>query len=545
MNPGRLSYPAQLWAAALFTIAAAARATYFDLDRIVLQSSDEVGYIKAGLSAMQDQWNVYSFPLHSLTYALTGVFEADPVRNFQINGFIPFFLVVFLLQALVIKYTRSPLLAVLSCVPLLLSTEIGILAWPHANQTACMVILAGLLFLPDRPGLDRVAVHFTVLGFAAAFARSELALALYAVFAVVLAYVAARCARYPREWVSRLFGTVLPVAAVTVGLSMAMAQPVLLDRYRSWAAFTQHFSYSLSLRTNMDEDPWIQDAEVAGRYFGEARSISHAIVENPAAVFEHVWHNFRMLVSWVFSPDTVAATGWVVVIALYAIVAARTGWACIAAMRHARVPVPRLRKVLTLVFPAPVLLMVVLIFPRPNYLQFAYVLGAACLVAGWDSRLGKRIENRFLKSLSSCTTSAALVAGALVLGLMQPIPRQADPVRAAVEAVRASMTSSQAVEEWEMLSTNGGHTCVFIHRNCQEVALQGMSGERFVQRLSDRRTAFLLVGSEQLRFVPDETRQLLAAIGRDPAAQGWQPVRGLPGTWSLYRRTETVAAYPE
>jgi len=537
MDKQKIPYSTQLCVAALFTLAAAAHATYFDLGRIILQPSDEVDYMQRGLHAMGAQWNIYSFPLHSLTYAFTSFLEGDPIRNFELNGVVPFFLVAFLLQALVIRHAQRSLVAIVLCAPLLLSTKIGMLAWPHPNQTACILVLAGLLLMPRVPSPGQTAAHFTALTFVAAFARSEFALALYAVLAVTLTFVGTRCIRSPKERYGLLSGILLPTVIVIVGLTLALGRPILLDRYRSWAAFTQHFSYGLSLRTHLDQNPWTQNDQIAAQYFGKATTIGQAIVANPSAFFGHIWYNFRQLIDWLLGSDAPAAAGMAIVVILYALSLLKHGRSFIHSLRSGRMPAGRYRKLLILLLPLPSLLLITLIFPRPNYLQLVYVVTAASVAAaegaGWNRLWRNRIPN-------FNAAAWALSLGTLVVGLVRPVSAQPDPVLSVVRIINSTVEYADASATATLYSNVDG-ICTFVRRQCVQHSLEDLADRQSpAQMTGEKALLFLAVNDTELRFVQDKTLQALRSIETDPQKYGWQKANNSPESWHFYRMADRI-----
>lgn len=539
-DPGAQLPPLVLYSfAAAFTFAAAARATYFDAGRVVLEHTDEIGYLLSGLRRMEAAWNIYSFPLHCLTYALTSFFEPDPIRIYQLNGLVPFFLMVFLLLCLSIQRTGGLLVGIALATPLLLSREIGLAAWPHSNQTACIVVLLGVLLLRPGARFAHVNLHFVVVFFSAAFARSEFALALYALLAITASWLLGWYwhRRDARGWFDRFAVLIALSGLAAAAMTLILGKPVLRDKYRSLNAFSQHFAYGLSQRTSIEQEPWSQHVEVFQRHFGEATTILGALAANPGAFFQHIGFNLLQLAKWVASADVVAALTCLALAGACSVFAFRIGRRIANFARHGVTARAELAKISVLAAVLPSLILVVLIYPRTNYLQMVYVLLATAFIYCLPAFSVPEILRHALSS------GATLVVALLVLIGIEVLPARADPVRNLVETVRSTLGTREHAQPWKALSTDP--LCSFVHRLCDDVDLRTLAAAKLGRELEDPSTRLILMSSSMLRLVPRETAQVLAAfVGADAAKHGWTAVPDLPQGWTAYRRASAFAAVP-
>lgn len=507
-----------------FIFASIAFITQFDLSRFPIARSDEMHYLNAGLQRMGEQWNIYSFPVHSLAYAITGLFEANPVRNYQFNAFAPFFLMVFLLQLHVLRCTRSLFSAILVAAPLLLAPEMGITAWPHTNQTVCIIFLAGMLTLPAEPSWSRITHHFIILYFLMAFARSEQILALYLMLVLVGSWAFFSFFQLKNWHIWRLkIGWVLLSAGVLISaLSFLMGKPILLDKYRSLAAFSQHFAYSLSLRSDLAEHPWTQSPIVFERYFGEATSISQAMFNNPSIFLNHVLSNCTQFIKWAVQSDPIGAVGWTLAFVFYAVSLVGLLFKILRDRRSDSVRDERFGSLVIGIAPLPSLLLLLLIFPRANYLQMSYVL----LVASSAAIAAPLTLPRLMPIKASL--GATGVVAIIMLTLLQPLDKKTDPVVAVIRTLEKDIRTQQ-YDTLRIASSD--ILCGFIAQPCEHVSV-GHGVEKLVAGLQNGPVDYLVIGKhpeleDNLDERIDHLRQLKEADTWQslPAPQGWKILR--------------------
>lgn len=510
---------------ALFTFAALVFTTFLDLDRFPIAGSDEIGYLNAGLNDLSNQWNIYSFPLHSLTYALTGLFEADPIRNYKLNAFLPFFLMVFLLQLHVLKATKSALFAVLVSAPLLLASDIGVTAWPHANQTVCIIFLSGLLLVPRDGPLSAIVACLVTMYFLMAFTRSEQMLALYLALAVVgigliLALIKLRNLR---AWGRLFLGPLALMVVLIVALSSLMGSPVLLDKYRSLSAFSQHYAYGLSLRSALEEHPWIEHRAVFERSFGDTTSISGALQANAAEFTAHVLSNITQFGRWVVSSDPVGGIGWLLALLLF-VTALLLFLRRLLRGEYDNLDPGRL---ICLAAPAPSIVLILLIFPRANYLQMGYVmLIAAALFMLRPNDLPTRTRN-------AGTAALAVLAAIGILALITPVPKQGDPHETVLRILSRDI-ARDGKEELRVARTIG--ICPFLPLPCNEVRIQHTQTDLDASLQDTNLDYIILAQHPDWSDLQEDLGPYLEGRFANGTLPSWQALKA-PDGWHVLRQT--------
>jgi hypothetical protein len=514
----------------LFTFAAMVFTTFLDLDRFPIKGSDEIGYLNAGLNNLSNQWNIYSFPIHSLTYALTGFVEADPLRNYKLNAFVPFFLMAFLLQLNVLRWTGSVLLAVLTAAPLFLAPEMGVRAWPHPNQTVCIILLGGLLLLPRNATLATTFAHFVTIFFLMAFTRSEQMLAFYLAALLISVWVVLALFKSPNRdvWMRRFLGPIVLSLALIATLSSLMGLPILLDRYRSLSAFSQHFAYGLSLRTDLAEHPWLDHAIVFERVFEDATSISGALRVNPSEFFGHLLSNFTQLARWAIDSDPIGALSWLLALLFFAGVGMIFVRRIMSGWQSGQFRNRDAARLICLAVPLPSLVLILLIFPRANYIQMSYVL---LVVTSFFLLMWTDIPRIFRVPVSR---HLAVLVAILVLVLIPPVPERPDPQGDVVQILRNDALR-QGVVEMEIISTSG--ICPFIEVPCRQIEIP-RTREGLTASLRDSSAQYVVLAPHPER--PDLQEDLLGHLDRMQEAEElfrWQ-VLDSPDGWRLLRALE-------
>lgn len=503
----------------IFVLASMAFATYFDPDRFLIGQSDEIHYLNAGLHHMSTQWNIYSFPMHSLTYALTGLFESNPVRNYQLNAFVSFFLMIFLLQIYILKCTGSVFLAILFAIPLLLATEMGIKAWPRTNQTVSIIFLAGLLLLPRKASLTHIIQHFVALYFLLAFARSEQMLALYLTLMIigVGALLALVRLKSWRAWGQKFIWPLAAAGALILSLSALLGSPILLDKYRSLAAFSQHFAYSLSLRTDLAEHPWTQDQIVFERFFGDATSISGALVQNPSAFFSHTFSNIAHFFNWGITQDPIGAISWSAALLLY--IASMIYFMRASFSNSESSGDDNFRKWFIAIAPLPTLILLFLIFPRPNYLQMGYVVLIAASLSILPSAVFSRL--RFFRGFT-------LIIAVAALALVRPLEQEDDPIKSVIVTIKEDAATQQLAT---LTIASSDILCGFFVQPCDQLGV-GQSVAQLEAILQENKIDYLVVGQR-----PGVRDTLGAYIDQLGTQASWSAL-GAPQEWKILRKTQ-------
>lgn len=514
---------------ALFTFAAMVFTTFLDISRFPIAGSDEIGYLDAGLNDLSNQWNIYSFPIHSMVYALTGLFEADPIRNYKLNAFVPFFLMTLLLQLHVLRWTGSVLLAVLATLPLLLSPDIGVTAWPHANQTVCIVFLVGLLLVPRHATLSVVAMCFVTVYFLMAFTRSEQMLALYLALALVglgvgLALIKMRSLS---GWL-RVFLAPLGLAvALIVALSALMGSPVLLDKYRSLSAFSQHYAYGLSLRAELEEHPWTEHRVVFERAFGDTTSISGAMRANPMEFTAHVLSNVSQFFQWALKSDPIGGIGWLLALALFLgalvlfIRRLLHGW------RSGAFNDLDAGRLICIAAPAPCIVLILLIFPRANYLQMGYVMLLAAAVF-----LLRRDDIPAL-ARNGAASALAMLSAVSILALITPVAQKTDPHETVLRLLNRDLLS-RGMEEVFIARTAG--VCPLLTLPCTETRIQHSQTDLDASLQDVNLDYIVLVRHPDSRFRQEDLAPYLEQRFADGSLPNWQALE-VPDGWHLLRRS--------
>ena len=504
---------------ALFVVAAALCLTRFDLDRIPIQFSDEVGYMWAGFNQLDvDFLSLYSFPVHSATYALGSLFEADSIRLYQLNGVLPFFLMVFAILALSSRIHGSIALGLLVAAPLITNNGLGISAWPHPNHTAAVIFLFGILWaLNRRDNRTGVFLFFVVLFFVLTFARSEFCLSLYLTlgFGGLLRLAETRQSTEPGRW-SRLYVDLAFILLALVLLSLMWSKPLLLDRHRSLAAFAQHYAYGLSLEGLTDKDPWQQAFEVYHENFGETTSMSGAFFSNPGAFVAHLWRNamayFRLLGSLNF-PSIIV----ILAVELAALTfAARLVMKVVSGVRTRVVPDIDPIALYTLFGLLPSYVLLVLIHPRANYYQMHFMMAGAFVL------VTVRSIDRFANIMGRVQAPQVLALAALLLVGAKPLPNTKDPVASTFRHARATVSAQAAGRPWKLIATM--NVCSLMNRDCVAVALDDEVVADFPAALSDPTTRLVFIREDDLPFVSEQARAALQAFAADPSAHNYTPL---------------------
>jgi hypothetical protein len=365
-------------------------------------------------------------PLHSTYYALLNVVCPARDRLFDVAWVVIVGYVVIAAYAVARAMSCSPLVAT-AMAGVLLATNLFHVQ-PLPSHVLAGLLLTGVLIAARTRSLLSAVTVLAVTFSCGAFLRPEMA----SVGILGLGVVLVMTVRGPdREWRRVL----LPWAPAAV-LAAAFGSP--LGHGRAFLAFSQHFAFGIARREHLTDDPWMNYPRITARYFGDASSVTSALIRNPKALASHAAHNLIELPSNVLdlcslrASVTAAPPPWLQGIS--AIFLGLAAVSLVASLRRSNRQVSHATRLVRVTFLAACVAIapgVFLVFPRAHYFVVPCVFGWLLVTRGARLLLDRAVNK------------APRLAWAIVIaGLVAIVPAASHaepgliPQRRAVTALR-------------------------------------------------------------------------------------------------------------
>lgn len=453
-------------------------------------------------------------PLYAVWYFGLSLIQPDRIALYFVNYRLLCLLLPLLLYLTLRRYRVPPAPAAI-CAFLLLIAEANSAMWPRVSHFALLIILGSLL----AAGAARSRTSALALaGFGAllaAYARPELSLAAALIALATLATLArSAAARRSANW-PLLGGLALAALALIAGL-----RPPIGDGYRSFAAFSQHFSLNWVGWTGSTLSPWTNAPAIMATAFGDAQSIGGAMLAGPDLFTRHLLSNaarfpqtlfelFFLHANLLLPAGWQAAEGWLLLLL-------SLGCALVAGWRGRGLLRERLRALtplwITLGSYLPGLLITTLvIYPRNHYML---ILGMILLVGAMApfGHPARPLTPRGL--LIGLTLAAAMIIFTPRAETVLTFPE----TKATINTIRF-IASLQIAAPVQLLEAEGGYH-IYLGDQFSRVAEYEKNGG-FSQFAAERRINMIVVSNalrNDSRLRDDPAWQRLLA---DPAAQGY------------------------
>lgn len=248
--------------------------------------ADESRYLSDGVSlpAVGLQRAEFS-PLYAVWYFILSRLQPDRIELYYLNYKLLTILLPILLYLVLRRYGVPVQAAMVVAFFFLISY--ANLVWPRISHFALLIILSFLLLEVFAKSLtDRLALG-SVGALLSSYVRPELFLA----FAILMTlYLGLSLKRFLRE---RVINIPVTVAVVLISLSLivSLGLPVSSGN-RSLIAFGQHFSLNWVAWTGERElSPMTDWEEIVRKNFGTVQGVTQAAVSNPLTFAKHVGSN--------------------------------------------------------------------------------------------------------------------------------------------------------------------------------------------------------------------------------------------------------------
>lgn len=343
---------------------------------------DETRYLQRALSG---NWGldgvVYFAYLRGLSLLIP-----DPIALYQTNFALVtvlFGLAVFALASVMLR--SAPLAFFLSSI--LVVTWMTVAMWPFIAHFAASIVLF----------LAAVLVRYRKLTHALAVALPGAILLMYIrpeFLVTVIGLMFAGAVVCFWQWRERKkVGFLLPAILIMSMAVLIFFNPA--EGNRSFVAFSQHYAFGLSLVGGWTDNPWTTADSLMARDFPGAHSIPSAFVTNPGAFFGHVFRNVRFLpeellkaLQPLHAPESVVGVALVAffLLSLFAWI-----WELMRSLISRKVDAS---DILIVILAIPVIISVLVIFPRVHYLVLVVPL---LWIAGLRTSIRQAIHVRLIQ----------------------------------------------------------------------------------------------------------------------------------------------------
>jgi hypothetical protein len=211
---------------------------------------------------------------------------ADPGATYYIMRVATAFMFVFAIWFFARLFVQANLAWAVAAVAVALPVT---RSWPGVGNFGASLCLIGLAIMLRFWSPNAFILGSTFVWIAAA-ARPELTLLAIPITAVTIFVIFKSATGTGSSQIMRIakaFARTLAALVVPAILILRHGSPELGSE-RNWVAFTQHFALR---NAQLGEDPWVDSAAVAGRYFGTADSVLSALLTNPIAMATHFVKN--------------------------------------------------------------------------------------------------------------------------------------------------------------------------------------------------------------------------------------------------------------
>lgn len=320
---------------------------------------DETHMLHQGFMGSFDFQSYEQSPLYSLFYYIISLFQPDPLSAYFLNHSILLFSLGMLMCFCTLRWLKSYALAVfVSILFLILHNDV----WPRVTYLASVFLLILLFFL----SFDFIKARFylilqasVVLAYFIVFLRPEFYISFY-IFLFLYLFYFCKGLFYLRPFkVSDLFCHSALFFLILLALAFSFPIPVPDSEGRAFVAFGQHYSLNVHKMYGLLTDPWLSWVSIIQKDFGvNTHGVFSAFLNSPLKFSRHLLLNLKS----VFSQGGTFLFLFVYLISLFLPKKQkqRSEWRC-------------LHFVLS-VFLLPVIISILLVYPREHYLLMLNVL---------------------------------------------------------------------------------------------------------------------------------------------------------------------------
>ncbi len=355
-------------------------------DVVDLPFADETAYMRQGLF-IPDQGlpGPEKAPLYSVWYLFLSTMQPDPVQLYYLNYMLSVILLpVFFYIFLRVQRVKAWVAMLAAVWVLVLSENISVLR--VANVGAIPVVIA----LTVATVCSSYFLGFSVCAIGAlvgSFIRPELFLVF--LLSLVGCGIVAGIRKFRlRRWE---WGAVGLVAIFSIGLLLTFGSPVGGDGGRRWVAFGQHFSLRWVEEHHLARSPWTEWKSIVQEVYGDVTSIAEAYSANPSAFIGHVSGNigdtpgvlWKVLTNHLpllapGYPELARMEGWLIGLILFVCLV----WQRKCTWQRVRENLKQRHRIWmgALLFSAPSVISMFLIYPRNHYFLLPAVLFFAVII---------------------------------------------------------------------------------------------------------------------------------------------------------------------
>jgi len=245
---------------------------------------DETDYLGYGL--LDPSWLMRQYevgPLYGKFYHLLALATGDPsaAQLYFLGGLVVILLGLFGTALGVWAASRSVGFAILSVSLIVLSGTANI--WPRISFLCLFILGVGFTAVTAARGRFAKASLLALTCFLASFVRPEYVLAFYASLALAFAWAIEAVPQH-RLQASVLHTPGLAALAAIAILSILWSFPLLQGGQRAFIAFGQHYSYRAVAAHHLAIEPWLNWRTIVAQDFPGAKSLTDALLINPALV---------------------------------------------------------------------------------------------------------------------------------------------------------------------------------------------------------------------------------------------------------------------
>lgn len=248
--------------------------------------NDESMYLYGGNSFPLNFPNSEYSPLYTLWYFSLNLLQPDTIRLYYLN-YILMTILPSLFIYIFLRVNKAEMIISFFFSLIFLLSYSNFPTWPKVSHFALLSLLLGLIISSLLTDKKHKVLAFTVCLLLTSFIRPEFFLSFILVSIILTAM-------YSIEWFNNYtLRSVLPlfaIATVTLSLLLVFGLPAGSGD-RSFQAFGQHYARNWVKWHNDPRDPYYNYIIILKEDFGNANSITGAILKNPSAIARHVTEN--------------------------------------------------------------------------------------------------------------------------------------------------------------------------------------------------------------------------------------------------------------
>lgn len=369
---------------------------------------DETGYLVRGLNMFPKIPKLWG-PVYCFWYKILSFIESTPVDLFYLNFGLISVLLGLVTYICLVRFRIIWPVALFLSMTLMLAPG-NLTTFPKVSHFAVIMAWVGLAVIYFvRDNLSRYAL-IACLFLVMSYVRPEFYLPFLIIFIGTLALIVFR--RVQVTNLKLIGGLLVGVIVLHIGLGIPLG--VELRGYkRSFIAFGEHFSWNYSKWNDIPGYLWLTWESILAEVFGDSRSLSDALLANPAAMMQHWVYNLGIytdrLSEWVTQliiPGKEVGVIWR--LALILVLGSSLADKGIRTRLFSRIRHHKALVVFLILLAFPAAMSSVLIYPREHYLiiqlpVFIWLLGE------WLTALWMRLDQTKLRFVLPLALLAFLV----------------------------------------------------------------------------------------------------------------------------------------